>query len=68
MLITVICNGKPERLDEGTTIKELVDSLDLGRIRYAVELNGKVVRQAEHEATSLNDQDELNIVTFVGGG
>jgi len=33
-----------------------------------VELNGVVVRKAEHPITSLKDGDALEVVRFVGGG
>ena len=36
--------------------------------RVAVEVNGKIVPKAEFEKTTLKDDDEVEIVCFVGGG
>jgi thiamine biosynthesis protein ThiS len=33
-----------------------------------VELNGEVLRQAQHPEVTLRDGDALEVVTFVGGG
>lgn len=35
---------------------------------FAVEVNRKLVRRPEYEATSLTDGDVVEIVTLVGGG
>ena len=41
-------------------------ALDSGRV--AVERNRRVVPRAEHARETLADGDDLEVVTFVGGG
>lgn len=61
-------NGEPREVAEGTTIATLVVDLGLGRFAYAVERNRDVVPREKHESTVLQAGDELEVVTFVGGG
>jgi thiamine biosynthesis protein ThiS len=37
-------------------------------VGVAVALNGAVVRRAEHEATPVNENDEIEIIRAVQGG
>jgi sulfur carrier protein len=61
-------NGEPRDVDDGTTLSELISSLQLKPEQIAVELNRTVVRRAEWPATVLHDGDALEVVHFVGGG
>ena len=61
-------NGDLREVPEGLTIRALLDSLGLGAERVAVEVNTEVVRRARHAEHHLSDGDEVEIVTFVGGG
>ena len=36
--------------------------------KIAVEMNGEIISKREYETVRLQDDDELEIVTFVGGG
>lgn len=38
------------------------------RTRTAVEINGEIVVKAAYDETVINDGDEIEIVSFVGGG
>ena len=66
--ITILCNGKQKEVPAETTVARLVEELDLGGARYAVEMNGEVVHHEDQAETVLKEDDEVNIVTFVGGG
>jgi len=66
MKLTV--NGEPHDVPPGTTVQGLLDTLELGRERVAVEVNAQVVRRARHTEHLLSDGDRVEIVTFVGGG
>jgi sulfur carrier protein len=63
----LLVNGERHEAPAGATVLELLQALDI-RGRVAVERNGTVLRQAEHEGTRLQDGDVLEVVTFVGGG
>ena len=66
MRVTV--NGDPTDLPEATTVRGLIEILDLAGGPVAVEKNGEVVPRAEHPGTPLADGDVVEIVHFVGGG
>jgi len=61
-------NGKTLETPTLATIAELAAWMELPSYGSAVELNGVVVRKAEHPITSLKDGDALEVVRFVGGG
>lgn len=65
--MTLTINGERRQVTDGLTVARLVTELG-GRGRVAVELNGEVLRQAQHPETTLRDGDTLEVVTFVGGG
>lgn len=66
--ISVSVNGKPRQLPAGTTIRGLIEALGLEPGLVAVERNGEVVPRREHDQVTLNADDQLEVVTFVGGG
>ena len=65
MQITV--NGQSREVDENTTLRQLVEQFNLKPERVAIELNRRLVRSEKYDA-KLNAGDEVEIVTFVGGG
>ena len=64
----VYVNGEPREINQPLTLAELVVELDLPPARIAIELNRAVVRRNDWSATTLNDEDRIEIVHFVGGG
>jgi thiamine biosynthesis protein ThiS len=66
--IQVSVNGEAVQVPAGSTLHDLLRSLQLDRARVAVEHNLRVVPRAEHAALRLNHGDRLEVVTFVGGG
>lgn len=50
------------------TVAALSEWLQLPSYGSAVELNGRVIRKAEHAATPLQEGDRLEVVRLVGGG
>ena len=66
MEITV--NGNATTLDDGATVRSLLDRLELGGKFVAVERNRLVVPYQTYDEAVLRDGDVLEIVTIVGGG
>jgi sulfur carrier protein len=66
--IGVVINGEPRSVVQGTTVAGLIDQLGLGERRVAVERNREVVPRAQHATTVLAAGDQVEVVTFVGGG
>ena len=64
----VVINGKDSVLEPGVTIAALVASYKLNPGHVAVELNRDLVPRDTYEGTRLNEGDEIEIVTLVGGG
>lgn len=65
---TIVLNGESRPIDAGLTVSGLIAELGLDRRQVAVERNREVVPRAEHDQTKLEDGDQIEVVTFVGGG
>ena len=52
----------------GKTLSEYLAETDYDLKRIAVERNGEIVFKAEYESTVLEEGDNLEVVSFVGGG
>ena len=61
-------NGEPYELAGPLSITALLTGLGIDPRRVAVEHNQIVVRRGAYETTRIEDQDEVEIVNFVGGG
>jgi thiamine biosynthesis protein ThiS len=68
MSIQIQLNGDPCTLPLPLTVHALLGVFALDPRTVAVELNKSVVRRAAYEETVVNDGDEVEIVSFVGGG
>ncbi len=64
----LILNGEPRETPALATLADLSVWLQLPVFGSAIELNGTVIRKAEHAATPLQEGDRLEIVRLVGGG
>jgi thiamine biosynthesis protein ThiS len=61
-------NGEVRETPDLGTLADLAAWLDLPAHGSAVELNGEVIRRADHAATPLKEGDRLEVVRLVGGG
>lgn len=61
-------NGKDIELKRGITLAEFLAEHNYRAELLAVERNGQIVPRAEFGAAVLKDSDEVEIVSFVGGG
>jgi sulfur carrier protein len=66
--IQVNVNGESLLLPAGVTVADVLQRLALDSRRVAVEVNLLVLPRAEHATHRLSDGDQLEIVSFVGGG
>ena len=64
----ITLNGIEETVDEQGTLEGLLDRLDLQPVRVAVELNEDIVPRTRYANTKIQPGDQIEIVTFVGGG
>jgi thiamine biosynthesis protein ThiS len=65
--VTIQVNGKPTEVPDGTTVAQLIARHNLTPQKVAVELNRRLLRSEKYD-TILNPDDEIELVTFVGGG
>jgi thiamine biosynthesis protein ThiS len=68
MPLRILLNGEPRDLDGPLTVSTLLAKLGIDARLVAVEVNRRVIRRAQHEATDVPDGAEVEIVSFVGGG
>lgn len=61
-------NGEHRRVNAGTTLLELAGELGLEPAKIAVERNLEIVPRSTLGQVLVEDGDDLEIVTFVGGG
>ncbi len=67
-MVTVRINGEPHRFEAPVPVSDMLRALDLGSDGVAVEVNRAVIPRRSHSESVLEDGDEVEIVTFVGGG
>ncbi len=65
---TIVLNGESRALRPGATVSSLIAELGLDSRQVAVERNREVVPRANHGETVLAEGDQVEVVTFVGGG
>ena len=61
-------NGEERSFRSPMTVAELLAVLEVDARQVGVERNKSLVRKTEFSDVRLADGDELEIVTFVGGG
>ncbi len=61
-------NGQPKLIAAGQTLGELLIALGLDPEQVAVERNGQIVPRRLRSGVQLTPGDQIELVTFVGGG
>ena len=64
----VMLNGNTADIKENSTVAELLEQLQIGRERVAVEVNLEIVPKSAYDSQTLATEDRIEIVHFVGGG
>ena len=63
----VMMNGQSQNF-VGITLSEYLKTMDYDSRRIAIERNGGIVPRADYGKIILKDGDQIEIVSFVGGG
>ena len=66
--LSIRVNGEHRRVAAGISIAELALELGLEPTKVAVERNLEIVPRSTLKEVMVEDGDEYEIVTFVGGG
>ncbi len=61
-------NGESAENLKAATIRELLEELRIDSGRVAVEVNMSIIKKVDYDHYTLNDEDSVEIVNFVGGG
>lgn len=64
----IILNGRPHEWPRELSIEQLLQDLALDSRLVAVELNRLVIKRGRYADTLVRENDEVEIVSFVGGG
>jgi thiazole synthase len=65
---SITVNGQHRRVPKGISVADLALELGLEPTRVAVERNLEIVPRSTLGAVLVEDGDDYEIVTFVGGG
>src|SRR3989338_1933867 len=68
MSINVVINGKPEELDQSSTLAELLKLKGVRLDVVTVELNDKIIEKKVYDSTFIKQGDRLEFVYYMGGG
>lgn len=61
-------NGKPTELDQPISIQELMESRGIKPGEVVIQYNGEIIDKTLWATTVLKENDDLEILRFVGGG
>ena len=61
-------NGTEREYKPGMSVLQLLEEMGYSITRVAVEKNGEIVPKNRLSDTYLEDEDSLEVVSFVGGG
>ena len=66
--LQILLNSEKEMLEKQITISEFLLAKGLNPETIIVEYNGKILKKQEWSDIELQDQDQLEVLNFVGGG
>jgi sulfur carrier protein len=61
-------NGKTEKLSQINNLMDLIIHKGLNQERIVIEHNSQIIPREKFFEIGLKDQDNIEIVSFVGGG
>jgi sulfur carrier protein len=67
-MITIKLNGEDRPVDQHWTISDLLLDLKINNRYCAVERNMELIPREQHLDCRLQDGDQIEVVTLVGGG
>ena len=67
-MISISINGTAQQFDSPISVSALIEHMQIGNKRIAIECNGEIVPRGQFNTQMLADGDILEIVVAVGGG
>jgi len=66
--MNIIVNGENREVVDSLTVKGLLEKLDIKSENVVIELNREIIGKEQFEIAKIKENDQLEIVHFVGGG
>lgn len=63
-----VINGQNCSYTVGMTLSEYLEKNKYAANRIAIEYNGDILSKKDYPSTVINENDKIEIVTFMGGG
>ncbi|WP_146594370.1 sulfur carrier protein ThiS [Novipirellula galeiformis] len=67
-MIQIKVNGERVEIESAMSVERLLNTVEVPANYLAVEINADVVPREDYPSTLVNDGDEVEVVTLVGGG
>ena len=64
----IYINGDEQQISDDLTMSNLVQQLDLGDQRFAIEVNEKLLPRSSFTEYQLKPGDRVEVVQAIGGG
>ena len=66
--MTVIVNGEARDISPGASISDLLEAFELDGAALVVQLNEDIIERDQFDNLLLGENDQVELVQFVGGG
>ncbi|EMI16947.1 ThiS, thiamine-biosynthesis [Rhodopirellula maiorica SM1] len=67
-MIQITVNGESVEIESSMSVQQLLETVDVPPNYLAVEVNADVVAREDYASTIVNEGDDVEVVTLVGGG
>lgn len=64
----IVVNGQARQVSDGLRVSALLEMLELGGRRLAIEVNREIVPRSRFATQQLQAGDQVEIVQAIGGG
>ena len=66
--MNIILNGNKFSTEKNINLEKLLKINDINNLNIVIELNKIIITRSMWQETKLNENDEIEIITAVGGG
>lgn len=66
--VLIKINGEDKSIPQNTSILRLLEIYKINTDRVVIELNKQILKKEQFEVFSVKENDEIEVITFVGGG
>lgn len=66
--ITIILNGEEKEVNKESTVKDILELINIKSPMLVVEINLEIIPKEQYEFYQIQNGDKLEIISFFGGG